>query len=495
MYADLKVLDPVFSTDSMTRNYGYMVYDTLFGIDDSFTVQPQMVDSYTVSDDRMSYSFMLREGLAFHDGAAVTAEDVVASLRRWGERDSLGKMLMAATRELKAVDGRTFTLELAEPFGMVLEALGKPGSNVPFIMPARIAATPSNEQITEYVGSGPFVFQEDEWKPGSLAVLTKNEAYVPRAEPASWLAGGKEVRIDRLELVTMPDNQTAVNALIAGEIDFFENPSYDLLPLLEAETDTIEIAPINDLGGQLILRMNHLQPPFDNPKMREAVLAAISQEEFLKASIGDPRYYRVCAAMFMCDTPFASDAGTEAVLGGDTERARQLLAEAGYDGSEIVILQPTSVPLLINLAPVARKQLELAGFKVRIDSMDWKTFISRRGVKEPVSEGGWNIFMTAFPSVETTNPAIARGFEASCETAYFGWPCDPDLEALRTAFVQTDDPAAKAEIATRMQLRGIEIGVYGNLGEYVVPAAWRKDRLEGMLKSPAIVFWNVSKAE
>lgn len=197
-HADLKNLDPIWTTAYITRNHGYMIYDTLFSMDENFEVQPQMVDTWTQSEDGLTWEFTLRDGLTFHDGAPVTSEDVIASLERWGARDGMGQQLMSATESMEAVDDKTFRLTLSEPFGLVLESLGKISSNVPFIMPARVAATDPFEQIKDFTGSGPFVFEADEWVPGNTVVYTKFEDYVPREEPVSAAAGGKVAKVDRV---------------------------------------------------------------------------------------------------------------------------------------------------------------------------------------------------------------------------------------------------------------------------------------------------------
>ena len=287
MHSDLKIVDPIWTTAYMSRNYGYMVYDTLFAMDENTNVHPQMVDNYTVSEDKKTYTFTLRDGLAWHDGAPVTSEDVIASISRWAKKDGMGQKLMEFVKEMRAVDDKTFQFILSEPYGLVITSLAKPSSNVPFIMPKRVAETSADEQISDYIGSGPFIFKADEWKPGDVAVFVKNEAYVPRKEPASWAAGGKVVNVDRVEWVSIKDHQTAVNALIEGEIDYIESPPTDLLPLMEgAEGVTTKI--LNPLGNQFMFRLNHLHPPFDNVKIRRAALAAINQIDFLQAVIGNP---------------------------------------------------------------------------------------------------------------------------------------------------------------------------------------------------------------
>lgn len=489
---DLKILDPIFTTDTMARNYGYMVYDTLFAFDADYKIQPQMVDTYSISDDGLVYTFTLRQGLGFSDGAPVTSADVIASLQRWSSKDTLGMRLAGLTKEMVAVDNRTFTITLQQPFGLTLAALAKTGANVPFIMPARVAATPASEQITDYTASGPFVLKEDERKPGALTVLVRNPHYVPRDEPPSGMAGGKKANIDRLELVVMPDNQTAVNALLAGEIDFFENPSLDLLPLLEAEADTIEVAPINIQGGQLFLRMNHTQPPFDDLKVRQALLKTINQPDYLQVAMPDPRYGKECGAIFMCNGPYALPGKTRTTP-EDIEEARQLLAESSYDGSEILILRPTTIPMLKDMPLVGQSAFERIGFKVRVEQMDWQTFISRRGNMGPVADGGWHVFMSGMPAADVTEPALLRTIDSSCETGYFGWPCDAEMEKLRADYFAAETDEQRHALAQAIQDRVDEYATYGILGEYFVPATWRKDTLDGMLQGPVIVWWNVSK--
>src|SRR6266705_7111479 len=250
MHSDLRIIDPGFTTAYITRDHGYMVYDTLLATDSSFHIQPQMAD-WKVSDDKLTYTFTLRDGLKWHDGAPVTAEDCVASLKRWAKADAMGQKLMDFTASLEATDAKTVTLKLKEPYGLVLESIGKPSSYVPFMMPKRMAETPAGQQMKEQIGSGPSKFVAAEFQPGVKAVYEKNADYVPRKEPASWTSGGKGVKVDRVEWITMADAQTAVNALQSGDIDFMENPSFDILPVLAANKD-LKIQNLNQLGFQTV---------------------------------------------------------------------------------------------------------------------------------------------------------------------------------------------------------------------------------------------------
>jgi peptide/nickel transport system substrate-binding protein len=492
MHSDLKIVDPIWTTAYMSRNYGYMVYDTLFAMDENLNIKPQMVESYTISDDELTYSFKLRSGLRFHDGAEVTSEDVIASLQRWGKKDSMGQKLMEFTASMTADTMNSFTIKLKKPFGLALMALAKPSSNVPFIMPKRIALTPADKQISEFIGSGPFIFNAAAWKPGDTVVFDKNNAYVPRSGTPSWATGAKNVLVHRVEWVSMPDQQTAVNALIAGEIDYIESPPTDLLTLLEDEKDTISVVNLNPLGLQYMFRLNHLHPPFNNVKIRRAALAAINQLDFLKAAIGNPKYYKTCAAMFMCGTPLATTKGADIVMKSDYALARKLLKEGGYDGTKIVLMHSTDVDSLSRLAPVAAQALRKGGFNVDMQSMDWQTLVSRRSKREIPSEGGWNVFMTAWVAADILNPIMAAGFGAGCEKAWFGWPCDAKMEKLRDEFIAAS-PAEQPAVAEKIQVRAMEVVTHAHMGQWYRPSAWRKDRLSGVLEGPVPFFWNIAK--
>src|SRR3954466_3478098 len=403
MHSDLRVTDPIITTAYITRDHGYMVYDTLLATDSNFKIQPQMAD-YKVSDDKLTYTFTLRDGLKWHDGAPVTAEDCVASLQRWSKRDGMGQKLWNFVASIDATDAKTITLKLKEPYGLVLESIGKPSSVVPFMMPKRIAETPADKAISEQIGSGPFRFVASEFQPGVKAVYEKNKDYVPRKEPPSWTAGGKVVKVDRVEWITMADAQTAVNALQSGDIDFMENPSFDILPVLASNKD-IHVEPLDKLGFQTVGRMNFLYPPFDNVKIRRAAFMAMNQKDVLDALVGNPQYYKLCGAIFMCDTPLATDVGSASLLkkSGMAE-AKKLLAESGYDGTPVVIMAPGDVLVFKAQPIVAAQLLRRAGFNVDLQATDWQTVVSRRASQKPPKEGGWNMFFTNFIIADVANP-------------------------------------------------------------------------------------------
>jgi peptide/nickel transport system substrate-binding protein len=492
MHSDVKIVDPIWTTAYIVRNHGYMIYDTLLAVDDKLAVKPQMLDSWKVSDDKLTYTFTLRDGLKFHDGAPVTSEDCIASIKRWASRDAMGQKLMTFVKEMKAVDDKTFSLALTEPYGLVLESLGKPSSNVPFIMPKRVAETPGNTQIKEFVGSGPFVFRADLWRPGEKTVYEKFKDYKPRSEPASGLAGGKNVYVDKVEWINITDAQTATNALLTGEIDVLEQPLHELHSILEKDKN-VELFDYNVLGSQYSFRFNVLHKPFDNPKIRQAVFYALNQKDFLLAAINDPKYFKECKAIFICGTPYATDKGFEDKLTSNFAKSKEILKQEGYDGTPVVLLFATDTNTG-RLTPIVKALLERGGFTVDMQAMDWQTVLSRRSRKEPLNAGGWSGFMTSWVSADLLDPIVSAFVGAACDKAAIGWPCDAKLEELRDAFSKTTDPAKRKELAEAVQVRESEYPTFVHLGQFNVPLAKRKN-VTGMLAAPAPVFWNVKKAE
>jgi peptide/nickel transport system substrate-binding protein len=488
---NLTILDPIWTTAYVTRDHGYMIYDTLFSTDEKNEVKPQMVDKYEVSPDKTLWTFTLRDGLEWHDGQPVTAEDCVVSIKRWAARDSMGQKLMEFVTEVKPVDAKTFTIKLKEPYGLVLDSLGKQSSNVPFMMPKAVAATDPFKQIDSQVGSGPFIYQKDQSKPGERHVYLKNPKYKPRPEPASGLAGGKVAKVDRVEFVDMPDPTQQVNALIAGEIDMIENVPHDLLPLLKADKN-VQTVNWNPLGQQFIIRFNHLTKPFDNPKIRQAALLAMRQEDYLKATVGEQQYYKVCTAAFPCGTPNGVELQGDLLVKPNFEKAKALLKEAGYDGSPVVLMQSTTLPVLTNMAPVTKSLLEQAGFKVDMQSMDWQTVVTRRTKKDPATQGGWSAFHTYAIAADILNPISAQWMVAQPDKAWFGWPNDPELEKLRDAYARETDPVKNKALAVAVQNRMLETAQYGWLGIWYGPGASRSN-VVGWLKAPVVVHWNIEK--
>jgi len=488
-HADLKNIDPIWTTAYITRNHSYLVWDTLFSLDENFQPQPQMVESWKASDDKMEWTFTLRDGLKFHDGAPVTSADVVSSLERWGKRDGMGQQLFAATETLEAVDDKTFRLKLKSPFGLVLESFGKLSSNVPFIMPKRLAETDPFKQVPEVVGSGPFRFMKEQWVPGSKVVYTKFADYVPRKEAPSNAAGGKVAKVDRIEWLYIPDPNTAMNALISGEVDYYENAPADLVPILR-QAEGVKVETLDPLGNQGMLRFNHLHPPFDKPELRKAVSYVFDQEQFLQAGVGDPAFWQKCYSYFACNAPVGTDAG--AVKQPDMAKAKELMKAGGYDGTPVTILQATDIPVLNAAALVTAQGLREAGFTVDLQAMDWATVTSRRAVKEPPGKGGWNVFFTWTLAADLLTP-LATNLSAGCDKAWFGWPCDEKIETWRAAYPRATDDATRKDLVEKIQERNYtEVLTHLPIGAWFSPVAYRSN-LSGVVKSPVSLYWNIEK--
>ncbi|WP_109463976.1 ABC transporter substrate-binding protein [Albibacillus kandeliae] len=493
MHSGLRVMDPVITTAHITRDNAFMIFDTLVALDADFNVQPQMA-SFEVSEDGLSYTFTLRDGLKWHDGGEVTPADCIASIKRWMVRDGGGQMINDRLESLEATGDKSFVLKLKEPFPYTLEAMAKPSGLALFMMPERIASTPADTAITEMIGSGPFKFVADEFQPGVKVVYVKNEEYVPASGPRSWFSGAKEVLVDRVEWVTMPDAQTSLNALINDEIDFMEAMPVDLLPLIDG-MENVESKVLSPLGGVTIGRMNFLHPPFDNKKIRQAALMALSQQDVLTAMMGNPDYFKVCGAIFGCDTPFEFTDGSDTLTsGGDPEGAKKLLEEAGYDGTPVVLMQPTDVGSLTAQPIVAAQALRAAGFEVDMQPMDWQTLVTRRASQAKPSEGGWNMFFTNWIVPEVSNPLANIMLNGRGDKAWFGWPSDPDMEALLAEFAAAPDMDSQKAVAEKLQAHAMDNVSYIHLGQYFNPSAW-STKLSGIEPAPFPVFWGIDKAE
>ncbi len=499
LHAPLRIPDPIVTTAYINRNHGYMIYDTLFAVDAAQKIQPQMVERWEASADKMTWTFTLRDGLKFHDGAPVTSANVIASLVRWAKRDSMGQAMAAATKEWKAVNDKTFQLVLKEPFGLVLESLGKPSSNVPFVMPKRVAEADATKSIAEHapndwhIGSGPFKFVRAEFQPGVKTVYEKNPDYVPRKEAASWLAGGKVVKVDRVEWINVGDAQTTASALLKGEIDFWETALYDNIPTLEKNKDVV--VKVHLAPQSFWMRINWLHPPFNNEKIRQAVLYAIQQEDYLVAQVGDAKYYKKCGAFFTCGTSFGFEDGAAHLGNPNIEKAKQLLKEGGYKGEPVVIMTPTDLRILASLAPVTAQALRKIGMNVELVSMDWGSLVARRAKTDPPAQGGWSIFHTAWANPDLLNPVTNAGMNGKgVQGGFFGWTEDPEMEKLRAQFVRETDPGKQKALVHTIHKRAYDKVFYVPLGEFLVPYGYRAN-VKGILDGPAPVFWNIEKTK
>lgn len=491
---DLRVLDPIWTSAAITLNHGQMIYDVLLTTDSKLNPQPQMAEAWTVSDDRMTWTFTLRPGLAFHDGTPVTAEDVVASIRRWAVRVTPGQLLFSRVKSFTATGPRTLVLELKEPFGPVLEALSSPVL-APFIMRAADAATDPFQQVRTTVGSGPYRFETGEHRQGDRVVYTRNPAYVPREGAPDGYAGGKIAHIPRVEWVYLPDQTTQTQAIIKGEIDVIETLQSDLVALLRRNRDVV-VRVLNTTGSIGHIRPNTLQPPFNHPKARQALLALINQDDYIAATAPDPSMGQPCRSLFTCGTPLESNVGLEQFARPNPERARALLAEAGYRGEPVVLLDPADQPAIHAIALVTADALRRIGVNVQVETMDWSSKVTRRNNKGPVGPGlqGWNLAFTTWGGFTFASPLTNTPLVSSCDGRnMYGWPCDEDMERLRGAYLNAQTPEAQREVVEALQRRYLEMVPYVNTGIFQQASAWRRE-LSGLRATFYPVYWNVQRA-
>ena len=492
-HSNLAILDPIWTTAYMSRNHGYMIYDTLFGTDENAKIKPQMVESWTESPDKRLWTFKLRKGLEFHDGKPVTPDDVIASLQRWGKRDAMGSALFQFVQRMDSPAPDTFRIFLGEACGFLLEALGKPSSNVPFIMPKRMAETDAFKQIEEHIGSGPYVFKRDEFKPGDKAVYLKNTKYVPRSEPPSGTTGGKVVNVDRVEWnLALRDAQAQVSALKKGEVDIIEALGFDHYEAVKGDT-SLQMPKYANYGLQYMARFNHLHKPFDDAKVRQAAIAAMTQEPFLRAQVGVKELYKPCASMFVCGTPYGSTSGSDLQAKSSMKKAQDLLKASGYDGTPIVIMKPTDLASIQKLPDVAAQLLRQAGFKVDLQAMDWQTLVGRRAKKDAPDKGGWHMFLTAWQTFDVWSPIANPTMDTRGEkSGWFGWASDEQMTKLRNEFMRATDDNTKKRLADQLHARAFEVGTHAPLGEYMQPMAAAKN-VSGFFVTNGNIYWNLKK--
>lgn len=490
--ADVPALDPVWTTASQTRDHAMLVYDTLYGLDDSLTPQPQMVEGHVTEADGLRWTLTLRDGMRFHDGTKVVAADCVASITRWWGRDSFGQALKAATDEVSAPDDRSIVFRLKYPFPQLPAALGKYSSPC-VVMPARLARTPDNQPVTDPTGSGPYRFLADQRVPGSRLAYARFDGYVPRGTGvAQGTAGPKLAHFERVEWAIIPDAATAASALQNGEVDWLRWPLVDLLPQLrKAPGVKVSLIEPNGLIGKF--RFNHLQAPFNNPKVRQAILPAFSQAEYMLAAQGeDHSLWRDGVGFFTPDTPMANSVGMEALTGKrDVALARKMLAESGYGGERTVVMLPGDFPIYKAMAEVTGELLKQIGFNVDVQAIDWATAMQRRAKPDPVENGGWSVFHTGWGGDQEINPVANIWLRGNAREAAPGWPSSPQIETLRDAWMRAEDIETQRRLCQDMQRQAFIDLPYLPTGQLFAPVAHRVD-LIGMLRGlPA--FWNIRR--
>eukprot|EP01037_Dinobryon_pediforme_P002079 gene2079-2116_t len=489
--SNLSSIDPIWTTADVTRNHAYAIYDTLYGVDTDLTPSPQMCAGHEISPDKLTWRFTLRDGLAFHDGTPVRAIDCTTSIARWSKRDGFGQILATRLDEMKVIDDKRFELRTKKPFPLMLLALG---ANSCFIMPERVASTDPFKQIDDFTGSGPFKFVRAEWVSGSRAVYARNEAYVPGKGAPSFSAGAKIANLDRVEWHIIPDAATSAAALQSGEVDWVEQPLIDLVPKLKSSRG-VNVQKFDPFGVIGVVVFNHLHPPFDNPKLRRALLPAFDQNVYLSAVMGDQaEFVHAGVGVFAPGTPLETTVSLQALTGPrDLALAKRLAAESGYKGEKVVLMCPTDYPTLNAVANMTRELYVQVGLNVEFVTTDWGTLIARRSSQEPVEKGGWSTFCTSAGGFGLANPISNNMIRGLGKSGWFGWPESTTLRTLRDAWLDAPDLASQKTIAADIQKTVFDEVPYIPSGQWFTPSAWRSN-ISGIVSGASPVFWNLKKA-
>jgi len=491
--ATLTSVDPIWSSSQISRNLGFMVFEPLYGRDAAGVPRLLMLESDSVEDGGKRWTMKLREGLVWHDGSKVLAKDCVASVLRWTKRDATGVSMMARLEALEATDDRTISWRFSKPYPHLRLLLSKVVQPV-LMMPERVAKTDPFQQITEVIGCGPFRWLGNEHVLGSHAAFARFDGYVPRNEPASYMAGGHKVLLDRVVWKMIPDAATAANALITGEVDWIEIPLPDLLALLR-KTRGVRTGVLDKAGQILFLRPNHLIAPTNIVQVRKAMMAAVSQKAVVDAVMGgDPENGIVDVGFLATGKKEVDEAGIDLVRKRYTrDEVKKMLEGSGYQGEKLVLLHATDHNFFNPMGSVIARELADAGFNVDAQAMDWGTVQKRRTSREPLDKGGWSVFPTQVAVAEYRD-LIGTGFmRGDGKLGWFGWPNNPRIEEIYDQWLGSSDAAEQTRLEREYELQGFASLPYIPLGRYRQTSAWR-DNVTGILEGPSVVFWNVTKS-
>jgi len=490
--ANLTLLDPIFTTAQPTVHHGYAIYDLLFGVTRNLDPKPQMAAGYTLSDDGRTYLITLRDGLKWHNGEPVRAQDCAPSLSRWAARETLGQTMWQYVDSCTAQDDKTIKIVLKRPVPIFIEAIARGGASVAFMMPEHVAKTDPFKQISDTTGSGPYKFVADEFVSGARVVYQRFDGYVPRQEKPEWMTGGKVANFERIEWRVIPDSATAAAALQAGEVDWYEMVQPDLVAMLK-KNPQIAMGYHNPTGYNGVLRFNHLHPPFNNVAVRRAVLMGASMDDYM-ASVtgGDTSAYMTCKSVFPCGSKYGVEVGGEQMQ-GDIAKAKKMLAESGYRGEKAVVLSPTDLTTVGPFGDVTYDLLRRIGINAELVATDWGTVVQRRVSREPVEKGGWSVIHTWRPSTIGYTPVEHSQIRGLGKTAWFGWYDDAEMEVLTRQFVEETDPAKQAAVVLAIQKRSFDLVPYVPLGTFQIRSAYRKS-LTGIVEGTAPYFWGVKRA-
>ena len=475
--ASIKSLDADFSNAYVAQVVGVHYIEHLFAWDEGYNIHPQMVDSWDITNGGKTYTFVLRDQQTFSNGDPVTSADVIPSLERWMERHVPGQVLkpFLTSNGLEIVDSRTFRINLNSSFGEVLNSLARERRSG-YIWPERIAKLPINEDVGEdnYIGSGPYKVKE--WDFGNKVVMERHEGYVPRSEPGSFFAGGQIPYLDEIVWLEIPDEETKIAGLKTGEWHVVDGSSLDQFGDLTRHPD-IDVAKYQP-GHLSNLFMNHAKAPTDNKLLRQAMLAAIDSEA-LMSGLGEKELWNLCPAIYFCGTPLESRAAEDLYNQNNPERAKQLLAQSGYNNEPVVLLFPTDYATITPLGLVYKSQMESIGINIDAPTMDWATLVTL--IRTP----DWNTFTTWCIHSNNADPLVSCLTNTEAGGGLSHWNA-PHVDDLKAKYAASLDTAEKLSIVDQLQTIFYDEVPTINVGTFFSIHPYRKEvkgfRISGLHK-------------
>lgn len=473
MIGEPQTLDPMASTADLVSTIMMHVYESLYTFDADLNAKPMLaVGMPKVSADGKLYEIEIRKGVKLHNGRELNAEDVVASLRRWFDMTPRGKSVAAALDTMQASGPHGVKIAFKSPVPAFVTHMALPSGYAAILAKETIA-----NPLTQFVGTGPYKFQERQ--PDRFVVLTKFDGYSSRSEASSGYAGKREARVAELRFLPVPNANTRVEGMLAGQYHYADQLPVEAYKRIAASTAAkpILVMPY----GFPYLVLNTKQGPFANKRIRQAFQTALNQTELMQAAFGDSRFFRTAAAHFPPASPFHSTAGGAAYNKGDAGIAKRMLAEAKYDGSVIRILNSKQYDFHHSLALVMGEQLKAAGFKVQLDVVDWATLVQRRA--DPAVYDVYITHSTFLPEPMLSPPQLGKGAP--------GWWETPAKEAALAAFNAESNPSKRGKLWANVQEVVYDEVPYIRVGDFAALAA-TSVRLQGVVPMPSPAFWNVS---
>ncbi|MDC3424089.1 ABC transporter substrate-binding protein [Aquibacillus sp. 3ASR75-11] len=436
--AEPDTIDWMYTGASSTRDIGWHIFETLFALDKNYETKPMIAEGYEVNDDRTVYTISIREGVKFHDGSTVTAEDVAASIDRWRKVSSVGKIASQYIESVKATE-LTIEIELNEVYNSLLVDMSAPKSAL-MIIPAEIAESAGEQPLKpdQLIGTGPFKFEK--WDRGNEIVLTKFEDYSARTEE-DWggLTGKKVAYFDQINFKIVKDPQVVVNGLKTNLYDYGQSIPPDLYTVVES-TPTID--PVTYINGYSIITPDKSEAPFDDLKVRQALNYALDKKTIAQAAYGNEKFYSFDGALFVPEqTKLYSEKGTDMYLAYNTNKAKDLLEQSDYNGKPIKIMYANNYDDYKNISEVVKQQLEAVGFKVELVPYEWATYLEKWA--DPAN---WDLVVIGWSTRFSPNELGML----SLDTSSSGWYQSERWENLIAQYSNVTTDAERKEILGEM---------------------------------------------